>query len=1741
MSSSPFYKLKHLVGETISHIYVFVGDTKKKYKKEDIFSPGELQEIKEQKTEVSFLEELIHKDDTIDIIKQKILMHTPIASSYSEIFLFARDKQPINSIHLYQTLTQNDKLELTKKRITYYFLNIINHYPELINQLKKINKDKDDKIYTYEDINSFGLDDHGEILMYKPIGQKFISIQQSYPYTVNPYMVSSYDPFLEKYADEITSTTNKNILMVESNIYNNEIYICDAENVLNNAIKKNISEESTLKIYFPYLYEKKIKTLDQFIEKREELKIETEQILDDDALNKTIDNINLFYNVYNERENKKDMPFIESGIKEIEFIIHPEYTFFLPLDIIFKSLLHASKKVPFIKYNLGKGREKIIRLYSDKKTVDGIKIPYLNKADIFKLIKNIGNHEGIFVYIEIFIEEQKYTFICEFANNGGIIIKSVFTNAISIEKLNYIMNTSVNDTINVVKDYISQNGYNINNFKDIYQPNIEIVNINYVMNIPIDISLQLEKISGCISSIFNVIEYNINKGIIMRFKRVANYNDMNSQDAFIVDKINLNYNEKDIIQDFSNNFNVSLDDATIKYAEFITSTQTMQNAFNSKKIEIKNNPGFSTTITKEQSTNIHLITVNGINNINYLTTIPIYIDSLIRIIKSPLKTTIPIDLINKLCVKQGKKKQADAKEYDKTVIPEIIATAELPFSDNKQMNIVNEELVYSTGVADDDAIELDDGDDTLLSMMLGFGNDSDDDDAGDADDADDVDDAGEQYSSISIGGSDKKEKMNLGDDNDNDGEKQDKIKGIYFNKSKQKWCAQFLYNKKLIFVGCYNTQKEAGDAYKKKITSMVSVDDAVAETDLELDVDADDADNEGELAIKENIVGQSLNNPNPILKRLKKYEPSLYLTENEGKFNAYSRGCVWSPNVRRQPILLTNKEKEYIDKNHPQSYENAIQYGTNPNKIYWYICPRYWNLKDNISLTEAEVKSGKYGNVIPLGNKTIPPGGTIIDYGEGVDNKNFKKQYPGFIDPSKHPNNKCVPCCYSSWDSPKQISLRNKCSLSPSSMNITSSTTDDDSLNAIKDEYIMNSEKFPLESTKYGYLPLSLQIFLGIDNKKCQVDELNTNLKPDYPCILRHGVENSKNQSFIASIGNIYGRHFNKNKPLSIDETKQKLIKALTLDIFMNLQNGSLIDLFYNSSNQNETVSDKEDMDNIKNEYKKSFLYKNIYKKNAIVVDSKKKQLFNKIVASYENFKLFLNPANKDEEIDYTYLWDLICKPNKELFPNGVNMVILDLVDDDVNNKIQIICPTNHYSDVLFNEALETIMIIKKKNYYEPLFRYTLYKTIRAPFNIDDIDLKDSLKLIKNSMNKKCGIFPSISPTLYKFKKNISLQNLIILLEENDYIIKSHVMNYDGKIIGVIAQESTSAAAAAASSISGVIPCYPSGPLLSFNTDYTWMNDTKYLNTYKDTLKFLNKVKKDSNNLILCNPLYKIVQELIPGKRYIIGVVTETNQFIDVKTPYEEEDINDPIKTIESINYFKVDADIVYSKDMISEVNNIHTFKLEGKFYNAFRNTVRILINKFQNRNVKKEIQTILKSSSSLLYINKLSTIIELLQKLMKDENAVMFKEYSNKELNELVHIGTCSTLNEKEKCTSNLFCKYQPTNDNSGANCKLVIPLKNLINGSNNIEFYYGKIADEILRYNRIKSFIFQSKAFITFNEINYDVQEDELIINSSLLTQEYFENMIPYKKSQYISGNTRDTAVPNSSQNYSNELSFS
>jgi hypothetical protein len=38
------------------------------------------------------------------------------------------------------------------------------------------------------------------------------------------------------------------------------------------------------------------------------------------------------------------------------------------------------------------------------------------------------------------------------------------------------------------------------------------------------------------------------------------------------------------------------------------------------------------------------------------------------------------------------------------------------------------------------------------------------------------------------------------------------------------------------------------------------------------------------------------------------------------------------------------------------SYLSSISLSADPDKQFWYICPRYWSLKENRSLTDEEVK-----------------------------------------------------------------------------------------------------------------------------------------------------------------------------------------------------------------------------------------------------------------------------------------------------------------------------------------------------------------------------------------------------------------------------------------------------------------------------------------------------------------------------------------------------------------------------------------------------------------------------------------------------------------------------------------------------------------------------------------------------------------------------------------------------------------
>ena len=163
--------------------------------------------------------------------------------------------------------------------------------------------------------------------------------------------------------------------------------------------------------------------------------------------------------------------------------------------------------------------------------------------------------------------------------------------------------------------------------------------------------------------------------------------------------------------------------------------------------------------------------------------------------------------------------------------------------------------------------------------------------------------------------------------------------------------------------------------------------------------------------LNRDITGMSLSNPNPFEERLKKRAPKLFTYDLGGRYTGYNRICP--SNVRRQPVILTDMEKEKIDDEHPGSYKHAIKYGVPGGEKFWFICPRYWSLKDNTSLTEEEVKSGKYGNVIPFKGKdgkpikSVPANTSIFEFNapqEHVGKKGeYIQHYPGFIKSDSHP------------------------------------------------------------------------------------------------------------------------------------------------------------------------------------------------------------------------------------------------------------------------------------------------------------------------------------------------------------------------------------------------------------------------------------------------------------------------------------------------------------------------------------------------------------------------------------------------------------------------------------------------------------------------------------------------------------------------------------------------------------------
>lgn len=650
-------------------------------------------------------------------------------------------------------------------------------------------------------------------------------------------------------------------------------------------------------------------------------------------------------------------------------------------------------------------------------------------------------------------------------------------------------------------------------------------------------------------------------------------------------------------------------------------------------------------------------------------------------------------------------------------------------------------------------------------------------------------------------------------------------------------------------------------------------------------------------------------------------------------------------------------------------------------------------------------------------------------------------------------------------------------------------------------------ELFPLKMGQLGYLPEAVQKFFNY-NQRPPKNNSNLMIKKDKPVFLRKGMERNKNQSFLSCIADMYNfkiaeksaKKLEKKTEKSIKWIKNIIVNHLTLDNFITFQNGTLIDVFYKET------------DITMDEHKDTKIFKMLKRK-------KEDKYLRKIIISMNNFKTFIM---SDAEIDYKYLWDIICSPknNGGLFENGLNLLILKSTEDDITNKIEVVCPTNHYSNEHLDDNREILILYSRYDKYEPVYRY-LRKTsdkyiVTKTFHLGKINeqapqIGRMISKIKLKLIEDCKPLPSSHQ--YRFKENISAKKIMHIISHISIygdIEFTQVLNRNTKIIGIIFE---------AKGKSIYIPTLPSP--VNTNLPFILIEEPGFIKSFDDTLENLKTLHKISKNKIPCKPLMKIVENEI-----VVGIVTETNQFIPVLPEPNDSDGN--LKTIRMEsgvkNYLAADNEIRNLDDIdrerITAVNNI---RLESQLYNSFRNILRIIIHSMENKD--KHIQSFLDilEDITIIYNDKIRQIIEMCKTIMS--KYVEFSDYKISPHVAVNKIFKCIQSGESKCSEDSPPCFYTK----SDGICKLQIPSRNLISGSVNEKIYYSKLADELIKFRKIRMFVFNPQTFLTFQHTSYNLKENEIILLEELLYGEYFEDIILQKKNPYIlTKNIYDTSNP-------------
>jgi len=805
-----------------------------------------------------------------------------------------------------------------------------------------------------------------------------------------------------------------------------------------------------------------------------------------------------------------------------------------------------------------------------------------------------------------------------------------------------------------------------------------------------------------------------------------------------------------------------------------------------------------------------------------------------------------------------------------------------------------------------------------------------------------------------------------------------------------------------------------------------------------------------------------------------------------------------------KPVVVSDGEFKVIQKNYPINKKDVLRYGSPASKTKNnYLCPMYWCPKLNIPISAEEIQTETVNGIKqfshPLCGKVIERTTQINTKSDGIiEMGENRERYPALTNCSK---GFCVPCCVKKDDPAEAEEVL---------------ITD---VNNIVDDNIM------LKNTQLGYLPEHIQKLFGVHKYDRKTTELSL-LKSNKPYLFRVGVEGDEPQSFLGCVSRAFALRG------GIRELKAKIVEAIDIDRFIRCQNGNLVSDFQDSiediNKHDVQFNDKIEM------YKTSTIYQKVNMK-----DLTERLYFKQVVSALLNFTRFLN--DDTNPIDYTYLWDILCVPNNKLFKNGINLIIL--VSNPIKNTVQLMCPTNHYSSEFYDPMKETLFLVRVdedadepgNGMYNPIGIYRVNNNngdetqqeqkVRVLLS----EAKDAIimPILKNLIKphiKECRAHESIPEKTLLAPMFLSI--LVKEIQKYDYQVTQQVLSYNNKVVGILVQSSEG--------LTGFVPCFPSGLLFNTKMDFVFISHQSVWRPYSETVDFLTEVSNKSSRRIPCRPEFRVIQM----SKIVVGILTESKQFVQISLSLKmEEATTGNLKDMFTDSEYVEISDnkmgstekslfITDTKDLERE-NYISRLKSEDNFYITFKNTVRILLNNYENQKLKKEVHAIL-SQNDVIYQDKLIKIEKIIRHLVGKK--IQFT--GNDSYYKLIKTVSACIGNDKEGCSSNL-CGF------TDGNCNLIVPRNNLISPQKkNENIYFTRLSDELIRNGRVRAYLFRRQTAEGFGSLTYVINEEEVILTESTI-HSYMTNLKPPAANNPANFNSFDEAIPSkSSIPYSNTI---